>query len=437
MNNNVVAIVGKPNVGKSTLFNKLIGKRVSIVYDQPGVTRDRLYEEIQWLDKKIKVIDTGGIEIEDKPFQEQIRVQAQIAIEEAQVIILVLDGRAEIDKDDFFVVNMLRKSGKKIVVCCNKLEGNKDFDYSIYKLGFEKYYPISAIHSEGIGDLLDEVINHLDFSQSSDEGKFKLSIIGKPNAGKSSLLNALLKENRSIVSPIAGTTRDSIVSQMQIEDQIFTIIDTAGITRKSKLVESVDHYALMRAMSSLAESDLSLIIIDATKELSHFDSRLAGYAFEENKPIILVVNKWDLIHKETNTMAKFEKDLRKNYKFLDWAPVVFISAINSNRLEKLKEQILLVKKNLERKISANLLNEVLVEIQVSKPAPSLKGKRLEISFIKQVDAKIPTFLLFVNNKEYAHFSYLRYLENQLREYFDFRGTPLKLILKNKNEKNTI
>ncbi|MBN3534423.1 ribosome biogenesis GTPase Der [Mycoplasma procyoni] len=433
MQNNVVAIIGKPNVGKSTLFNKLIGKRVSIVYDQPGVTRDRLYEEVEWSGKKFKVIDTGGIEVEEKDFQTQIRTQAQIAIEEAKVIVLILDGRVEIDKDDFYVVNLLRKSGKPIIVACNKLEGNKDFDYSIYKLGFENYFPISAMHSEGVGDLLDEVLNHLDFSDQESDSNFKLSIIGKPNAGKSSLLNALLQQNRSIVSPIAGTTRDSISSDLTIGDQNFTIIDTAGISKKSKLVESVDHYALMRAMSSLEESDLSLIVIDATQELSHFDSRLAGYAFEENKPIILVVNKWDLISKDTNTMVNFEKQMRKNYKFLDWAPIVFISAINSDRLSKLKEEILSVKENLERKIPANLLNEVLVEIQISQPAPSLKGKRLEISFIKQVEAKVPTFLLFVNNKDYAHFTYMRYIENQLRQYFNFKGTPIKLILRNKNE----
>ncbi|MGZ9428359.1 ribosome biogenesis GTPase Der [Mycoplasma sp. 1012] len=433
MSKNIVAIVGKPNVGKSTFFNKLIGKRVSIVHDQPGVTRDRLYEEAEWTGKKFKIIDTGGIEVEERIFQEQIRIQAQIAIEEADLIILMLDGRNEVDKDDFFVVNLLRKSGKKILVACNKLEGNKEFDYSIYKLGFEKYFPLSAMHSEGIGDLLDEVIAHLNFENTEKSDKFKLSIIGKPNAGKSSLLNSLLNENRSIVSPIAGTTRDSISSFLTIDNQEFEIIDTAGITRKSKLVESVDHYALMRAMNSLSESNLSLIIIDATQELSHFDSRLAGYAFEENKPIIIVVNKWDLVVKETNTMVNFEKKLRKNYKFLDWASVVFISALYKNRLEKLKEEILHVKENLQRKIPANLLNEVLMEIQISQPAPSLKGKRLEISFIKQVEGPIPTFLLFVNNKDYAHFTYLRYIENQLRQYFNFKGTPIKLILKNKGE----
>ncbi|WP_027123120.1 ribosome biogenesis GTPase Der [Mesomycoplasma molare] len=433
MSSKVVAIVGKPNVGKSTLFNKLIGKRVSIVYDEPGVTRDRIYEKVQWAGKEFKIIDTGGIEVEEKIFQDQIRIQAQIAIEEAEIILLILDGRNEIDKDDFFVVNLLRKSGKKIIVACNKLEDNKEFDYSIYKLGFEKYFPISAMHSEGVGDLLDEVVSNFSNDNENSNDHFKLSIIGKPNAGKSSLLNSLLKENRSIVSPIAGTTRDSISSFFQIDNLDFEIIDTAGITRKSKLVESVDHYALMRAMNSLAESDLSLIVIDATKEISHFDSRLAGYAFEENKPIILVVNKWDLVQKETNTMVEFEKNLRKNYKFLDWASVIFISALFGNRLDKLKEEILSVRTNLQIKIPAHLLNEVMMEIHQSQPAPSLKGKRLEISFIKQVEGKIPTFLLFVNNKNYAHFTYMRYLENQLRKYFDFRGTPIKLILKNKNE----
>ncbi|VEU59711.1 ribosome biogenesis GTPase Der [Mesomycoplasma neurolyticum] len=432
-NKNLVAIVGKPNVGKSTLFNKLVGKRISIIHDSPGITRDRLYHDIDWVGKKIKIIDTGGIEIENKPFQEQIRLQTQIAIEEAKVIIFMLNGNQEIDKDDFFVANLLRKSGKKIVVCCNKLENNKNIDTSIYSLGFKKYFSISAMHSEGLGDLLDEVVQYLDFDVQKEKNAFKLSIIGRPNAGKSSLLNTLLNEKRSIVSSIPGTTRDSVVSKILIENQKFDIIDTAGITKKSKLIESVEHYALMRAMLSLEESNLSLVVIDATTELSHFDLRLAGYAFELQKPIIIVINKWDLIKKETQTMHEFEKDIRKKYKFLDWAPIVFISSLYQQRIEKLRKTIIEVKNNLERKISTNLLNEAIIEIQMIQPAPSFKGKRLEISFIKQVEGRIPTFIMFVNNKEYAHFSYLRHIENKIREYFNFRGTPIKLILKNKNK----
>ncbi|WP_033160858.1 ribosome biogenesis GTPase Der [[Mycoplasma] collis] len=431
MKNNVVAIVGKPNVGKSTFFNKLVGKRISIIHDSPGITRDRIYENVQWVGKTIKIIDTGGIEIENKPFQEQIRIQTQIAIEEAQIIVLMINGNLEIDKDDLFVANLLRKTGKKVIVCCNKLENNKGMDVSIYSLGFDKYFKISAMHSEGIGDVLDEIVNNLNFTEQEEKNEFKLAIIGKPNAGKSSLLNTLINEQRAIVSPIAGTTRDSIVSKIVLENQKFDIIDTAGITKKSKLVESVEHYALMRAMLSLENSNLSLLVIDATNELSHFDQRLAGYAFELNKPIIIVINKWDLIKKNSKTMIEFEKEIRKKYKFLAWAPIVFISSLYSQRINTLKKTILEVKKNLEKRISTNLLNEAIIEIQIVQPAPTLKGKKLEISFIKQVEGKIPTFILFVNNKEYAHFTYLRHLENKIREYFDFTGTPIKFILKNK------
>lgn len=429
---NIVAIVGKPNVGKSTLFNKLVGKRISIVHDTPGVTRDRLYEDVEWTGKKFQLIDTGGIEIAKAPFQEQIKIQVSIAIEESQVIIFVVDGREELDRDDFFTMDLLRKSGKKVILAANKLENNISFNYSLYTLGFDRIYSISAIHSEGIGDLLDKITENLDFSHQDNDKKFKLAIIGRPNAGKSSLLNSLLRENRAIVSPIAGTTRDSVSAFLTISDQEYEIVDTAGINKKSRLVESIDHYALNRAINSLDDADLSLIVIDATREISHFDSRLAGYAFERKKPVILIVNKWDLISKETNTLVYFERELRKNFKFLDWAPIVFLSAINSQRLDKLKEQITKVRTNLNRTIKTHLLNELIIDMQAMQPAPSLKGKRLNITFAKQVESKIPTFLLFVNNKNYAHFTYIRYLENKFRETFDFSGTPINLILRDKN-----
>lgn len=313
--NNLVAIVGKPNVGKSTLFNRLVGKRVSIVYDQPGVTRDRIYENINWSGKNFRIIDTGGIVVSDQPFVEQIRIQAQIAIEESEIILFVIDGSEEITSDDLYIASILRNSKKKVLVLANKLDNNKNEDYSIYSLGFEDYYKISSVHGEGIGEVLDKVINLMNFENDQDEDLFKIAILGKPNAGKSSLLNALTKQERSIVSEIAGTTRDSIKSTIEIEDQKFFIIDTAGINRKSKLVESVDHYALMRAMGSLDESDLSIIIIDATEELSHFNARIIGYASDKKKPTIIVINKWDLIKKETNTMIEYEKKLREKMPF--------------------------------------------------------------------------------------------------------------------------
>ncbi|MDK2819566.1 MAG: ribosome biogenesis GTPase Der [Mycoplasmataceae bacterium] len=431
MSKNLVAIIGRPNVGKSTLYNRIIGKRKSIVFDEPGVTRDRLYHKVSWLNKNFTVIDTGGISTEKKPFLEDIRIQAQIAIEEAKVIVFVLDGRMEVTKEDFYIINIIRKSNKKIVIAANKTEGNKSFDTSLYTLGVDEIFPISALHGEGVGELLESIFKNFEVDDEKDNNLFKLSIIGKPNAGKSSLLNKLLNEERAIVSEIAGTTRDSINSTLLIDNEEFEIVDTAGINRKSKLVESIDHYALGRAFKSLDESNLSLLIIDATNELSHFDARIAGYAMESKKPIIIVINKWDLIKKSTNTMIEFEKRIRKEFKFMTWAPIVFISALNGNKIEKLLKEITLVKINIEREVKTTLLNEVIMEMQQMQPAPSLKGKRVNINYIKQIKGSVPTFVLFVNNVDYLHFTYKRYIENQMREYFDFRGTPISLVFRNK------
>ncbi|QDY86671.1 ribosome biogenesis GTPase Der [Mycoplasma anserisalpingitidis] len=427
---NTVAIIGKPNVGKSTLFNRLVGRRSSIVYDEPGVTRDRLYETITWTGKNIKIIDTGGIEIENKPFQEQIQIQAKIAIEEADVIVFIIDGTMELTNDDAFIMNILRKSNKPIIIGANKLESNQDFDYSLYKLGGE-IFRISALHGEGVGELLDEVVKNLDFSEEQEEELFKLSIIGKPNAGKSSLLNNLAKEERSIVSDIAGTTRDSVKTKVKIGDKFYNVIDTAGIMRKSKLVESVDHYALMRAMNSLSESDLSLILIDATTELSHFDARIIGYALENDKPIIVVVNKWDLVEKETNTMAQFEKKMRNTLHFVPWVPFVFISAKYNQRLSKLIETLNEVRENLERDIKPSLLSNFIMETQMIQPAAPYNGGKLNIYFVRKTLDKIPTFNFYVNDKKFLHFSYQRFLENQLRSTFNFKGCPIKMNFKNK------
>lgn len=427
---NTVAIIGKPNVGKSTLFNRLVGKRSSIVYDEPGVTRDRLYETITWTGKNIKIIDTGGIEIENKPFQEQIQIQAKIAIEEADVIVFIIDGTMELTNDDAFIMNILRKSNKPIIIGANKLESNQDFDYSLYKLGGE-IFRISALHGEGVGELLDEVVKNLDFSEEQEEELFKLSIIGKPNAGKSSLLNNLAKEERSIVSDIAGTTRDSVKTKVKIGDKFYNVIDTAGIMRKSKLVESVDHYALMRAMNSLSESDLSLILIDATTELSHFDARIIGYALENDKPIIVVVNKWDLVEKKTNTMAQFEKKMRNTLHFVPWVPFVFISAKYNQRLNKLTETLNEVRENLERDIKPSLLSNFIMETQMIQPAAPYNGGKLNIYFVRKTLDKIPTFNFYVNDKKFLHFSYQRFLENQLRSTFNFKGCPIKMNFKNK------
>lgn len=429
---NTIAIIGKPNVGKSTLFNRLIGKKVSIVHDQPGVTRDRLYEKINWVGNEIKIIDTGGIEIENRPFQEQIQIQAKIAIDEADVILFLFDGNSEITNDDLFIINILRKSNKPIIAVANKLENNQMFDYSWYKLGVDPIFPVSALHGEGIGEVLDYGVSLLDFNDVISEETFDLAIIGKPNAGKSSLLNNLAKENRSIVSEIAGTTRDSVKSIIEIEGKKYNIIDTAGITRKSKLIESVDHYALMRAMNSLAEADLSLIVIDATQpEVSHFDSRIIGYALENEKPVIIVINKWDLVEKETNTMDEFEKKLRNKFHFVPWVPFVFISAKFNQKIPRLIKTITEVRSNLERHIKPTLLSNLILETQMIQKAQPFNGGRLNVFFARQEKGKIPTFTFFVNNKKYLHFSYQRFLENQLRANFDFKGCPIKMNFKNR------
>ena len=431
---NVVAIIGKPNVGKSTLFNKIISKRKSIVFDEPGVTRDRLYEEAYWSGHKFKLIDTGGITIEENDFKKLIKVQAQIAIDESNVIIFILNGKEELTTEDYYISDLLRKSGKKIIVAINKLDGEKYIEPSIYKLGYENIFPISAIHGNGIGNLLDEVLNNFNINenQNNQENIFKLTLLGKPNVGKSTILNLLTNENRSIVSDIAGTTRDSVSSIITINNEKFEIIDTAGIKRKSKLLDSIEHYSLIRANNSLEEADLCLLILDATEDVTLFQQNIIGLAYEQKKPLIIVVNKWDLIDKNSETMDKYKKDLLKKLKFVDWAPIVFISALNNQRINKLKDLIFEVKVNISRMINTNQLNQLIVTAQIIKPASSINGHRLSIKFIKQVQAKIPTFLLFVNNKKLAHFTYLRYIENQIRQNYNFSGTPIELILKNKN-----
>lgn len=434
---NIVAIIGKPNVGKSTLFNKIINKRKSIVYDTPGVTRDRLYEDATWAGKFFKVIDTGGITIENDDFKKSIKIQAQIAIEEANIIIFVIDGIDNLTTEDYFIVDLLRKSNKKVLLAINKLEGNKTFyDNKIYTLGFKNIFPISAIHGDGIGDLLDEVVNGINENNVLDNNRYtKLTLLGKPNVGKSTILNTLSNENRSIVSEIEGTTRDSVSSIVKLGNSEYEIIDTAGIRRKNKLLDSIEHYSLIRANNSLDEADICLLILDATEPISLFHQNIIGLAYEKKKPLIVIVNKWDLIEKDTNTMDKYKKELNKKLKFVDWAPIVFISALNKLRISKLIETINLVETNIKRQITTNQLNQLMIQAQLIKPASSINGRRLSIKFAKQVDAKIPTFLLFVNDKKLAHFTYLRYIENQIRENFDFVGTPIELILRDgKGEK---
>lgn len=426
---NLIAIVGKPNVGKSTLFNKLINKRVAIVYDQPGVTRDRIYSEAKWGKFKFRIVDTGGILVSSDTLHEQIKIQAQIAIEEARVIIFVVDGKLAPTSEDLFIASLLRRSHHKhIVIAANKLDNFDDFDDTIWSLGFN-VFKISSLHGNGIGDLLDDVTKNLQ-NESEIESKYlKLTILGRPNSGKSSLLNTLVKTNRAIVSPIANTTRDSIKSIITIDSEKFEIIDTAGINKKSRLVASVDHYALMRAKGSLEESDIVILMIDSTKQIAHFDARVIGYAMELYKPIILVMNKWDLITKTPISMQETVKKLRKEFKFVHWAPIVFISALQKTNIDKLQKTILTVATNSQKYIKTSLINDLLIDLQAIHPASAYNGGRLNVSFGQQIKAKIPTFMLKVNNKKFLHFTFARAIENKIREHFGFEGTPIKLLFR--------
>lgn len=428
---NLVAIVGRPNVGKSSLFNKLINKRVAIVHDQPGVTRDRLYHEIRWKKHQFNIIDTGGIEVENSNLQQQIKIQTQIAIEEAKTIIFVVDGRNAPTPDDYAIASMLRNvKDKHIIIAANKLENLLSFEHNWWSLGFE-VFQISALHGNGIGDLLDNIVQDLEPKLSEKLRDPKLTILGKPNSGKSSLLNALLKTNRAIVSSQANTTRDSIKETINFEQQQYEIIDTAGINRKSRLVTSVEHYALMRAKASLEEANIVLLVMDATQEITHFDARIIGYAAELFKPIILILNKWDLMIKNPKLTQEKIIELRKEFKFVTWAPIVFISALKRTNLPKLLATISLVHNNLNKHIKTSLINELIIEMQAIQPATTYKGGRLHVEFGQQIKAKIPTFVFKVNNKKFLHFSFERALQNKIRQAFGFEGTPLKLIFKDK------
>ena len=431
MRHNTIAIIGKPNVGKSTLFNRLIGKKSSITFNKPGVTRDRLYETFNWNGKEIKVIDTGGIQIENGAFQQQIQIQAKIAIDEANVIIFMIDGNSDITNDDQMIYNMLLKSGKPIVVVANKLDNIRMFNYSWYSLGADHIFRISAEHGNGVGDVLDECLKHMSLDDEQTQPLFKLSIIGRPNSGKSSMLNRLTNQNRSIVSEIAGTTRDSVKSVVTIQDEQFEIIDTAGITKKSKIEDSIDHYALMRAMNSLDESNLSIVMIDASQELSHFDARIIGYALEHNKPIIVCVNKWDLIKKDSYTQLEYEKVMKDRFHFVPWVPIVFVSVKDNKNINKLVDIVVKVKKNLERVVKPSVLSNLIRESQSIQPAAPYNGGRLNIYFCRKTEDPVPTFIFFINNKKYLHFSYERFLEKQIRQVLDYTGCPINLIFKNK------
>ena len=427
-----VALVGRPNVGKSTLFNKIVGKQVSIIEDMPGVTRDRIYQEATYNRKKFYLVDTGGIDASKMDFNSEIKMQAEIAISEADVVVFIVDGKEGLTTNDLIVRDILRKTDKKIIVAINKIDVKdaRDNIYDFYELGFDTYIPISSIHNTGFVELMDTItMNFREHEETVDE-RIKFSIIGRPNVGKSSLMNAMLNEERVVVSNIAGTTRDSIDSVLKYNGEEFIIIDTAGMRKKGKVFESVEKYSLFRSLKSIDRSDICLVVINAEEGITEHDKHIAGYAIERGKGLIFVVNKWDTV-KDT-TIQEFEKLMRAEFQFATYAPIVFLSALTKKRIHTLMPEIVRVKENIKREIKTSVLNEVILDAYQLNIPPSYKGKRLKIYFTSQTGINPPKFTFRVNSKGLVHFSYERYLENKIRENFDFTGTPITLQFKNRN-----
>jgi len=433
------AIVGRPNVGKSTLFNKLIGERISIVEDTPGVTRDRIYAEGEWLTKKFILIDTGGIEPQnDDIILEQMRRQAEIAIDMADAIVFMVDVKTGMTSSDKDIAAMLTKSGKPIVLVCNKVDNVGDVPmefYEFYNLGLDEPMAISSTHGLGTGDLLDKLFSFVDFTETEDDDdeSIKVAVIGKPNVGKSSLINRILGENRVIVSDIAGTTRDAIDTKYERDGQKYTFIDTAGMRKRGKIDEAIERYSVVRSLAAVDRCDVVLILIDATEGVTEQDTKIAGYAHNQGKASIIVVNKWDLVEKETNTMNNYQNDVRNGLAYMMYAPVAFVSAKTGARLDKIFDLIKYVNEQHAMRISTGVLNDVLNEAITKVQPPSDKGKRLKIMYITQASTKPPAFVLFVNDKELAHFSYIRYIENQIRATFGLEGTPIKFIIRERGK----
>lgn len=425
-----MAIVGSPNVGKSTVFNRIIGSRKAIVNDEAGVTRDRLYGKGEWLTKEFTVIDTGGVEINNAPFQVQIRAQVEIAIDEADVVLFVTDGLLGVTNDDLLVAKMLRKAKKKVVLAVNKIDDISRIDLlnDFYSLGLGDPIALSSTHGIGVGDVLDKIIHLLPEKEDVEyRNAISFSIIGRPNVGKSSLTNALLNQDRVIVSNIEGTTRDAIDTPFSKDEQDFVVIDTAGLKKRGKIFEAVDKYAAIRALAAIERSDVVVSVIDAEEGIQQQDKHVAGFAYEANKAMVIVVNKWDLVKKSETAMVEFSKKIRDEFKFLDFASIVFLSAKNKSRINTLLPEIVKAYDSYQRRVSTSVLNDIIEDAQIINPTPSFSGGRLKIYFANQVAIKPPTFVLFCNDPSYMHFSYQRYLENRLRSSFDFEGTPIKII----------
>lgn len=439
MNKPIVAIVGRPNVGKSTLFNALAGEKISIVKDTPGITRDRIYADVTWLDKYFTMIDTGGIEPESKDIiLSQMREQAEIAIETADVIVFMVDVKQGLVDADSKVADMLRRSGKPIILAVNKVDSFEKFEadvYEFYNLGIGDPFPISSSNRLGLGEVLDEIIRHFpeETPEEEEDERPKIAIVGKPNVGKSSIVNKLLGENRVIVSDIAGTTRDAVDTPVMHDGREYVFIDTAGLRRKKNVKEQLEHYMIIRTVSAVERADVVIIVIDAVEGITEQEAKIAGIAHEAGKAVIIAVNKWDAVEKDDKTIYRFTEKVREVLAYMPYAEIIFISALTGQRLTKLFDLIDMVIENHALRVGTGVLNEIMSEAVALQQPPTDKGKRLKLFYITQVAVKPPTFVIFVNDKELMHFSYTRYIENRIRDAFGFRGTPLRFIIRERKE----
>lgn len=439
MSKPIVAVVGRPNVGKSTLFNALAGERISIVKDTPGITRDRIYADVSWLDYNFTLIDTGGIEPDSKDIiLSQMREQAQIAIDTADVIIFMVDVKQGLQDSDSKVADMLRRSKKPVVLCVNKVDDIRKYGndvYEFYNLGIGEPYAISAANMQGLGDMLDTVVSHFEMSAKDDteDERPRIAIIGKPNVGKSSIINKLIGENRVIVSNIAGTTRDAIDTPVKRNGKEYVFIDTAGLRRKKNVKEELEHFMVVRTVAAVERADVCVLVIDAVEGVTEQEAKIAGIAHDSGKAVIIAVNKWDAIEKNDKTVNEYEKKIRNILSYMPYAEITFISALTGQRMNKLFDLIDMVVENHSMRIQTGVLNEIMTDAVAMQEPPSDKGKRLKLFYMTQVAVKPPTFVIFVNDKELMHFSYVRYIENQIRNAFAFRGTPLKFIIRERSE----
>jgi len=438
VSNPIVAVVGRPNVGKSTLFNQVVGRNISIVHDKPGVTRDRIYADTEWIGKKFTLVDTGGIDFYNQDeLVNQMRQQAEMAIETADVILMLVDGKEGITPADQEIANILRKTQKPVVLAVNKIDAlhEEEMLYEFYNLGLSEPISISASHKRGLGDLLDEIVAHFPEKEGQEDNGdiIRIAVVGKPNAGKSSLVNAILGEERVIVSDIPGTTRDAIDTPFELNGQKYMIIDTAGIRRKSRISESLERYSVIRALSAIRRCDIALIVIDANEEATEQDAKIAGLVHEEGKAAILVMNKWDLIEKDTYTINKYKERLYNDLSFMIYAPSIFISAKNGQRVNKIMDLVDQVYKQYTSKVSTGILNDCIADAVAITEPPSDKGRRLKIYYGTQVSIKPPTFMLFVNDPDLMHFSYERYLENYFRKTLGLENTPIRILIRQKSK----